>query len=165
MYKNYSLQRRLISRALTAVFLTWLATAGYVWFEARHEVDELLDAHLAQSAAVLVVLQNITPEDDEDLLNEPVLSKFADRVAYQVFDDGRLVMASSNVGNTPLSSRLEGFETVTREHGQKWRVYSEAGRDKDARIYVAERIESRDEILRAVLRGFCRHSPLPCLCC
>jgi two-component system, OmpR family, sensor histidine kinase QseC len=154
MYKNYSLQRRLISRALTAVFLTWLATAGYVWFEARHEVDELLDAHLAQSAAVLVVLQNITPEDDEDLLNEPVLSKFADRVAYQVFDDGRLVMASSNVGNTPLSSRLEGFETVTREHGQKWRVYSEAGRDKDARIYVAERIESRDEILRAVLRGF-----------
>jgi two-component system sensor histidine kinase QseC len=99
-------------------------------------------------------LQNITPEDDEDLLNEPVLSKFADRVAYQVFDDGRLVMASSNVGNTPLSSRLEGFETVTREHGQKWRVYSEAGRDKDARIYVAERIESRDEILRAVLRGF-----------
>jgi two-component system, OmpR family, sensor histidine kinase QseC len=154
MSKNYSLQQRLISRALTAVFVAWLATAGFVWFEARQEVDELLDAHLAQSAAVLVVLQNITPEDDEDLLNEPVLSKFADRVAYQVFDDGRLVMASSNVGNVPLSTRLEGFETVTREHGQKWRVYSETGRDKDARIYVAERIESRDEILRAVLRGF-----------
>ena len=154
MSKNYSLQQRLISRALTAVFVAWLATAGFVWFEARQEVDELLDAHLAQSAAVLVVLQNITPEDDEDLLNEPVLSKFADRVAYQVFDDGRLVMASSNVGNVPLSTRLEGFETVTREHGQKWRVYSEVGRDKDARIYVAERIESREEILRAVLRGF-----------
>ncbi len=154
MSKNYSLQQRLISRALTAVFVAWLATAGFVWFEARQEVDELLDAHLAQSAAVLVVLQNITPEDDEDLLNEPMLSKFADRVAYQVFDDGRLVMASSNVGNVPLSTRLEGFETVTRKDGQEWRVYSETGRDKDARIYVAERIESREEILRAVLRGF-----------
>ncbi len=154
MSKNYSLQQRLISRALIAVLVVWLATAGHVWFEARKEVDELLDAHLAQSAAVLIVLQNITPEDDEDLLNEPALSKFAGRVAYQVFDDDRLVMASSNVGTVPMSARTEGFETVTREDGEKWRVYSEAGRDKDARILVAERIESRDEILRAVLRGF-----------
>jgi len=154
MSENYSLQRRLISRTLSAVFVAWLATAGFVWFEARHEVDELLDAHLAQSAAVLVVLQNITPEDDEDLINEPELSKIADRVAYQVFDDERLVMASPNIGTIPLSARLKGFETVTREDGEKWRVYVEAGRDKDARIYVAERIDSRDEILRAVLRGF-----------
>ena len=47
MQTNFSLQQRLLTRTLGAVLIVWVATAAFVWFEARHEVDELLDAHLA----------------------------------------------------------------------------------------------------------------------
>ncbi len=154
MPQKYSLQQRLLIRSLGAVLVVWVATAAYVWFEAEHEVDELLDAHLAQSAALLVVQQNATPEDEEPMLEAPTLHKYAHRVAYQVFDEGRLVMHSPNVAHTPMAQHTQGFETMTLPDGKSWRVFASQGRDRDVQIYVAERVDSRDEILRAVLRGF-----------
>ena len=151
---KFSLQQRLITRTLGGVLVVWVATAAFVWFEAQHEVDELLDAHLAQSAALLVVQQNATPDDDEPLLDAPTLHKYAHRVAYQVFDESRLVMHSPNVAHTPMAQHTQGFETLTLADGKSWRVFAAPGRDRDVQIYVAERVDSRDEILRAVLRGF-----------
>ena len=148
------MQQRLITRTLGGVLVVWVATAAFVWFEAQHEVDELLDAHLAQSAALLVVQQNATPDDDEPLLDAPTLHKYAHRVAYQVFDESRLVMHSPNVAHTPMAQHTQGFETLTLADGKSWRVFAAPGRDRDVQIYVAERVDSRDEILRAVLRGF-----------
>lgn len=154
MSQKFSLQRRLLTRTFGGVLVVWMATAAFVWFEAQHEVDELLDAHLAQSAALLVVQQNATPEDDEPLLDAPTLHKYAHRVAYQVFDEGRLVMHSPNVAHEPMAQHKTGFETLTLPDGKSWRIFASPGRDRDVQIYVAERVDSRDEILRAVLRGF-----------
>ena len=39
---------------LGAVAAVWLVTAIYTYFDARHEINELLDAHLAQSASLIV---------------------------------------------------------------------------------------------------------------
>lgn len=154
MSSTFSLQQRLLSRSLGAVLVVWVATATFVWFEAQHEVDELLDAHLAQSAALLVVQQNATPEEDEPLLDAPTLHKYAHRVAYQVFDEDRLVMHSPNVAHTPMAQHTQGFETLTLVDGHSWRIFAAPGRDHDVQIYVAERLDSRDEILRAVMLGF-----------
>jgi two-component system sensor histidine kinase QseC len=154
MSQKFSLQQRLLTRTLGGVLIVWVATAAFVWFEAQHEVDELLDAHLAQSAALLVVQQNATPDDDEPLLDAPTLHKYAHRVAYQVFDEDRLVMHSPNVAHTPMAQHTRGFETLTLADGKSWRIFAAPGRGRDVQIYVAERVDSRDEILRAVLRGF-----------
>ena len=154
MSQKFSLQQRLLTRTLGGVLIVWIATAAFVWFEAQHEVDELLDAHLAQSAALLVVQQNATPEDDEPLLDAPTLHKYAHRVAYQVFDEDRLVMHSPNVAHTPMAQHKQGFQTLTLADGISWRIFAAPGRDRDVQIYVAERVDSRDEILQAVLRGF-----------
>ena len=154
MPQKFSLQKRLLTRTLGAVLFVWVATAAFVWFEAQHEVDELLDAHLAQSAALLVVQQNATPDDDEPLFDAPTLHKYAHRVAYQVFDEDRLVMHSPNVAHTPMAQHKQGFETLTLADGKSWRIFAAPGRGREVQIYVAERLDSRDEILRAVLRGF-----------
>jgi two-component system sensor histidine kinase QseC len=154
MSQKFSLQQRLLTRTLGGVLVAWVATAAFVWFEAQHEVDELLDAHLAQSAALLVVQQNATPEDDEPLLDAPTLHKYAHRVAYQVFDEDRLVMHSPNVAHEPMAQHKSGFETLTLPDGKSWRIFAAPGRDRDVQIYVAERLDSRDEILSAVLLGF-----------
>jgi two-component system sensor histidine kinase QseC len=136
------------------VLVVWIGTAAFVGYEAQHEVDELLDAHLAQSAALLVVEQNATPDDDEPLLDAPTLHKYANRVAYQVFDDGRLVMHSPSVTHKPMAEHTQGFMTITLADGKAWRVFAAQGRSRDVQIYVAERVDSRDEILYAVLLGF-----------
>ncbi|WP_333846101.1 ATP-binding protein [Limnohabitans sp.] len=154
MAHKLSLQQRLLSRTLGAVLVVWMGTAAFVGYEAKHEVDELLDAHLAQSAALLVVQQNATPDDDEPLLDAPTLHKYANRVAYQVFDEGRLVMHSPNVAHAPMAQHTQGFETLTLADGKSWRVFAAPGRSNDVQIYVAEQLDSRDEILWAVLRGF-----------
>jgi two-component system sensor histidine kinase QseC len=154
MSHKFSLQQRLLSRTLGGVLFVWIATAAFVGYEAQHEIDELLDAHLAQSAALLVVQQNATPEEDEPLLDAPTLHKYAHRVAYQVFEEGRLVMHSPNVAHQPMAKHTEGFETITLVDGNSWRVFAAQGRSHEVQIYVAERIDSRDEILSAVLRGF-----------
>ena len=49
-----SLQGRLLRLVLGTSLLVWLAAAAVTWVDARHELDELLDSHLAQAAALLV---------------------------------------------------------------------------------------------------------------
>jgi two-component system sensor histidine kinase QseC len=154
MRTSFSLQQRLLTRTLGGVLIAWLVSAIWVWAEARHEVDELLDAHLAQSAALLVVQQTATPNDDEPMLDAPTLHKYAHRVAYQVFHEEQLVMHSPNVAHTPMAAHTQGFATLTLADGHEWRVFASEGREHDVQIYVAERVDSRDEILQAVLRGF-----------
>lgn len=154
MAHQFSLQQRLLTRTLGAVLVVWFATAAFVWFEAEHEVDELLDAHLAQSAALLVVQQSVTPDNDEPMLDAPTLHKYAHRVAYQVFDEERLVMHSPNVAHTPMAQHKEGFETLTLTDSKSWRIFAAPGRGRHVQIYVAERVDSRDEILHAVMLGF-----------
>lgn len=49
-----SLQGRLLVWVMAAVVAVWATVTITAWIDARHELSELLDAHLAQSAALLV---------------------------------------------------------------------------------------------------------------
>lgn len=150
---EHSLQRRVLWRTTVGVLVVWLAAVVLVWVEAQHELDELLDAHLAQAAALLVVQQNAPPDDDELSLDAPTLHKYAPRVAYQVFEDAQLRMHSPNVGHAPMAQHTQGFQSITRDDGQAWRVFAAQANGGDVQIYVAEHVNSRDDILWAVLRG------------
>ena len=68
-----SLQGQLLALVLAVVVGVWLATAVLTWFDARHELDELLDSHLAQAAALLVVQQVPEIGDDEPGIDAPTL--------------------------------------------------------------------------------------------
>ncbi len=148
----HSMQLRLLAYLSAGVALVWLAAAAWTWVDARHELDELLDSHLAQAAALLVVQQSHV-DDDESEEEAPVLHKYAPRVAFQVFHDGLLVARSGNAGLTPMSRETRGFDTVTLDSGDRWRVFATRGSKRDIQVYVGEQLDSRDSILRAVLRG------------
>ena len=146
------MQLRLLAYLSAGVALVWLAAAAWTWVDARHELDELLDSHLAQAAALLVVQQSHV-DTDENEEEAPVLHKYAPRVAFQVFHEGALVARSGNAGQTPMSRETRGFDTVTLGNGDRWRVFATRGRKRDIQVYVGEQLDSRDGILRAVLRG------------
>ena len=151
-----SLQGRLLVLVLGLVTAVWLATAMMTWFDVRHELDELLDSHLAQAAALLVVQQMGEVEDDDRAVDAPSLHRYAPKVAFQVFHDGRLALRSANAPGPPMIEPGEhfrsGFRTVQID-GTAWRVFATHGGDRDVQVYVGEQVESRLSILWAVLRS------------
>ncbi len=147
-----SLQARLLLLLLGLVTVIWLAAASLTWYDASHELDELLDGHLAQAAALLVAQQNMADEED-DVIDAPSLHKYAPRVAFQVFHQGNLVMRSANAGTTPMSANAIGFATVRLADGAEWRVFATHGAQRDVRVIVGEQTATRDSILWAVLRS------------
>ncbi|MDP2025327.1 ATP-binding protein [Sulfuriferula sp.] len=151
-----SLQGRLLALVLAVVVGVWLVTAAMTWFDARHELDELLDSHLAQAAALLVVQQAREIEDDGPGIDTPTLHRYAPKVAFQVFHEGRLVLRSANAPVTPMVESGQdirtGFATV-QIGGIAWRVFAAYGAERDVQVYVGEQASSRDSILWAVLRS------------
>lgn len=104
MRAPHSLQARLTLGVLALVAAVWLATAALLAVDAGHELDELLDGHLAQAAALLVAQQARDLDDDGDELavDAPVLHRYAPRVAFQVFHEGQLVLRSAGAPAEPL---------------------------------------------------------------
>jgi two-component system sensor histidine kinase QseC len=152
----HSLQRRLLTLVLGVVTIVWLATATLTWLDVRHELDELLDGHLAQAAAILVVQQGQEMDGDHDSVDAPSLHRYAPKVAFQVFHEGQLAMRSTNAPQAAMagddSDFRSGFETV-QIGGVAWRVFSTYGAERDVHVYVGEEAESRSHILWAVLRS------------
>jgi two-component system sensor histidine kinase QseC len=156
-----SLQARLLALLLLMITLVWLGAAVFTWVDSSHELDELLDGHLAQSAALLIVQQaghgidkadsNLNEHDGDHVADAPSLHKYAPRVAFQVFHEGRLTLSSANAGTTPMSRQTLGFSTVRLSDNSEWRVFGAEGSEGDVQVLVGEQTDSRDAILWAVL--------------
>ncbi|HEX6363467.1 MAG TPA: histidine kinase dimerization/phospho-acceptor domain-containing protein, partial [Albitalea sp.] len=149
-----SLQGRLLGLVLGVVVAVWVSTAVMTWLDVRHELDELLDAHLTQAAALLVVQQREV--DDDEIVDAPTLHRYAPKVAFQVFHEGQLVLRSANAPSTPMVDDGEhftsGFRTV-RLDDTTWRVFATHGAERDVQVYVGEQAASRASILGAVLQS------------
>lgn len=147
-----SLQARLLAPLLGLLTAVWLGTLLLTWFDVGHELDELLDGHLAQAAALLV-MQQAADKHPERIDDTPVLHKYAPRVMFQVFHEGQLVLRSANAGTTPISAHDLGFSTERLGDGKQWRIFTTLGAENDVQVFVGEMLESRESILLAVLQG------------
>ena len=145
-----SLQARLLVLVLGMSLLVWVVAAAVTWSDASHELDELLDGHLAQSAALLMVQAD---GDDDDVADAPSLHKYAPKAAFQVYVDGLLITRSSNVGTAPMSPQSSGFSTVEDAQGKQWRVFAARSEVRDLLVYAGEEMRSRRDILWAVMRS------------
>ena len=147
-----SLKRRLLVLALSATALVWLATVLFTWLDARHEIDEVLDAHLAQSAALLIA--QVSREIDEiETEHAPLLHRQARKVAFQVWEEGsRLGLHSANAPQQPLGTREAGFSERMVE-GKRWRVFTSWDASGEYLIHVGERMALRQELAAQLALG------------
>ncbi len=147
-----SIKRRLLVMLLGTVAVVWLATAGYSYWDARHEIDELLDAHLAQSAALLVA-QTGHELEEIDVEHAPQLHRYERRVAFQIWERGRtLRLHSANAPNERFSARDEGFSDAV-VGDRRWRVFSSWDPKRRFLIQVGEQRSARDEIAARIGRN------------
>ncbi|TJY64946.1 two-component sensor histidine kinase [Sinimarinibacterium sp. CAU 1509] len=144
-----SIRGRLLLSLLGAAALIWAVTAVLAYRDALHEVDELLDAHLAQAATLLIAQSGELDELDTD--HTSLLHKYSRRVAFQVWEHGtELRLHSLNAPDRRLSKSDDGFSD-SRIDGVRWRVFSVW--NDDLLIQVAEESRARSSIARGVGRN------------
>jgi len=142
---HHSLRRRLLAVLLLATVLVWTGALLFSYRDTRHELNELLDAHLAQSTAMLIAQLGHEPEEI-DTEHTPPLHRYSRNVAFQVWEDGRrLMLHSATAPNVLLSGRMEGFSDSVVA-GQGWRVFSAWDARHRFLVQVGERREARDEL-------------------
>lgn len=140
---SYSLRLRILFGILAAVTLAWTAVGIIAYREARHEAEELLDAHLAQSATLLFAfLGDEAHELDEHLPRH----RYDKSVAFQIWEGGsQLLTHSAGAPEARLSTKSEGFSDSDVE-GKTWRVFSTWDPDRRYLVQVADAARSRDKV-------------------
>lgn len=147
-----SLRRRLLALLLSTTTMVWLGVAAVGYFEARHEAEELLDAHLAQFAG-LIVAQAGEDSDEVDTERVPLLHRYARKAAFQVWRRGKVLsLHSANAPAERLSPVEEGFSEAPHA-GERWRIFGTWDRERENLIQVGERVHARDEIVDALGRN------------
>jgi len=145
-----SLRLRLLGGVLAAVALAWLAVAWAGYARSRHELDELFDAHLAQSASMLIAQVSGGDDDEIELEHVPRLHPYARNVAFQVWERGeRLRVHSRSAPNARLSPQDEGFSDATVD-GVEWRVFGAWTKGRRALVQVGERRDARAQVSREI---------------
>ncbi|HSQ81249.1 MAG TPA: ATP-binding protein [Casimicrobiaceae bacterium] len=140
-----SIRRQLLVVLLVSVAAIWNATGIVSYFDARHEVDELLDSHLAQLAS-LVIAEVQSEPDETDFQELPALHRYAHRLAFQVWEHGNAPrLRTANAPEARLSPNDDGFSDVTID-GQRWRVFSEWDDRHWYLVQVGEHAGARDEV-------------------
>lgn len=139
-----SLKRRLLIGLLATTVVAWLATLILSYADTRHELEEVLDAHLAQSAALLVAQAG---HDLEEIDTEHTTSahRYSRHVAFQIWVHGELRLRSAGAPDQPLAPNDAGFADTTLS-GTRWRVFSTQDERHDVLIQVAESREVRDRL-------------------
>ncbi|MFZ2163542.1 MAG: ATP-binding protein [Sideroxyarcus sp.] len=134
---------------MSTVVVVWLSATAFTYFDAREEFGEILDAHLTQSAALLAT-QASHELNEVETEQTPLLHKYSLRVAFQVWEGGRLLrLHSANAPGLPLSDLEQGFSDKVID-GHRWRVFSTWDDSGKNLIQVAELTRDREELSRDV---------------
>ncbi len=168
-----SIRHRLLALILTVLMLAGGAVLFQVYRDARHEVQEVFDAHLAQSARILLaeVVPYLHPDsladvsrrlrqsearipegDDEGHEATSRGHSYERKIAFQLWrSDGSLVLRSASAPLTPLSPRLlqdtrEGFVDAIHR-GRKWRVFGLRDQALGYTVLVGQRYAIRNELV------------------
>ena len=147
-----SIRARLMVLLLTTYLVSWLLVVVAVYIESTHEVEEVFDAELAQTAAFLAELATRTVDPsistEHQLEREVYGHRYEKKIAFQIWQHDRLVMRSANAPQVAMSGQ-PGFSDQKLEH-QRWRVFMLESPGDNRVIYVGERYDVRDELTQEI---------------
>jgi len=157
---NLSLRRRLLLTLLSITAVIWSIIAYTSYRDARHEIGELFDAQMAQSARTLL---SVAGHELVELSGSPLDSthihftgessltasghRYEHKLAYQLWQQPQntLLLRSFTAPESALSDKQSGYST--REiKGEQWRVYSLLDPNTGFQVQMGESMAIRDEL-------------------
>lgn len=155
---NPSLRNRLLFTLLPLTLAMWAIVGMVMYAATQSEVDELIDAQLAQSARLLLNLmghelkeQASTPDysSDDDIAEQftEFSHKYEQRLAFQmwILPEDRIWLRTDSAPRYRMSERNAGFENRVIE-GSPWRVYVLTDTTGNLQVQVGESAERREEL-------------------
>ena len=137
--------RSRLTGALLAVTLVWgVAVSAVVWFTVQHEVDELLDNTLQESAEIILGLLSLNaaqlPLQGGGAMPAPV---HEEHLVWQLVDArNQVVLRSHRAPTSPLA--VQGslkFSSL----GEQWRVFAVPFDEQGRALYVGQEGDERRE--------------------
>ncbi len=152
-----SLRTRLILLLCLGLGLLWALAAWWGHLAARHEVDELFDAQLAQAAQALIsTAQHEFHERDEHGDEEgrdislPTFHEYEQRILFQIWSrNGKLLLRSSGAPGAMMGTSKEGY-AVASMLGEDWRVLTRHDHHAEFMVQVAEPLGKREWLARHI---------------
>lgn len=132
----FSLRRRLTLWLLGGFTVGWFLLLALSYSGAHHEIDELFDAHLVQSAQALLALRGVEGDDDHDDRERPppMRHHYQAALEFQLWDHhGRLLLRSPGSPATALTAG-DGFV----DGADGWRYYAQWDSRSRRRAIVGE---------------------------
>jgi signal transduction histidine kinase len=143
-----SIRHRLLMLLLGSWTTVWLGVAVITFDRSKHEVEELLDAELAQIARVLCQITHAGNLPDLEGLPQvlsPLGHPYESKISFQLWRGGALISTFGGAPQGPLGETL-GFSD--RDIGDtKWRVYGRATGEPDGMLFVAQSYAIRHELI------------------
>ncbi|MAD27410.1 MAG: two-component sensor histidine kinase [Pseudomonadales bacterium] len=159
-----SIRKRILVRVLGLLLVSTLIMGWASHHDSTHEVEELFDAQLGQSARVLIGLlgasqgQIPTEQLAQALLEtsgeHPKLGhRYESKLAFQVRNaEGRVIARSFNVPPLTAADWKPGFADLQQAQHQ-WRSYVLESPDSGLAVWVGERSDVRGELVDKIVRG------------
>ena len=143
-----SIHHRLLLLLLGSWTAVWLAVAVITLDRSGHEVAELLDAQLAQTARVLgqiTLAGNLPGLEGLPQVLSPLDHPYESKISFQLWREGELI---STFGGAPPGPLAVTFGFSDRDAGEtKWRVYGLATSRPDGALFVAQSYAIRHELI------------------
>ncbi len=135
-----SLRLRLLAGTLIIVTVIWAVMTVFAWFETRREANEIFDANLAQTQALLAATAG--NDDDDDVIEHVPAHQYTPDSVFQIWTaDKQLLVRSASAPKQLLSTVESGYSDTTH-----WRVYSAWSENKRYLVQVGETYEARNRI-------------------
>ncbi len=161
---RFSIRARLLLILLSLTAAIWLATAWSNFLSTRHEVRELFDAQLAQSARSMLTLSSHELQELADL--PPGAShlhfipddahlapghRYEQKIAYQIWlrPQGTLLLRTDTAPSHPLSDAGAGFSDRTI-NGEAWRIYTLDDPQSGYQIQMGHAYALRNELVNHI---------------
>lgn len=161
---SHSIRNRLLWMLLSLTASIWLLTAWSSYRSTQHEVGEIFDAQLAQSARNMLALSS---HELVELAEYPASSNhihfiletphpgdshhYEQNLAYQIWSrpQGTLMIRSINAPERALSDAGEGFSDRTI-NGEPWRIFTLNDPLSGYEVQMGESYAPRNELINKV---------------
>lgn len=160
--KHYSLRSYLTRNLVGWAFVMTVLPAIAVYYDARHEVDELFDASLVQTTKVLNgILTRKAVEENPQHVIDSLLAKDVDlvvgenhhhyekKISFQIWDDNGLVVKSKSAPDIAFAHFEEGFHRIEAS-GYEWTSFALYSEFDQWWVVVGERTDVRGELIRDI---------------
>lgn len=153
-----SIRNRLLFILLPITLVLWTVVGMVIHVTTENEIDELIDAQLAQNARVLLNLmghelseEQLAPHKfaDEGITEQYVdySHRYEQRLAFQMWllEENKIWLRNDRAPTYPLTDRDAGYDNRVIEDSN-WRIFVLTDHDLKLQVQVGESAERREEL-------------------